>query len=101
MSRGAPPPAGDPTRGGRVGRPHRVAVERRTPGELLRLALAVGADFPELAAVTPPGDVGEPLPVGRPGGLELAPLDSARDKGVAAGQPPGLSRRQGPDAEPG
>ena len=42
-------------------------------GELLRATAAIGADSPDLAAVVRgPGDIGDPLAVGRPGGHEFA-----------------------------
>ena len=53
-----------------VGRPHRVVVEGGLGRQALRFAAtpSVGAHFLDVAPPVAPGDVGDPLPVRRPGG---------------------------------
>ncbi len=69
-----------------VGRPDRVAVERRGPREPLGLALAVGGALPDVAPLGRPAHIGHRLAVGRPGGMKL--------ERVACRELAGLSARQ-------
>ncbi len=68
-----------------VPRPDRVPVVGRKAGEPLRLLLPVRADLPDVPPLVGPGDVGQPLAVGRPGGLELPGLRRSEATGSSQG----------------